>query len=172
MNFCLELGVRLGMFITASLCVHNLDKPISGGTWRTRALRRAVSRVTYFYLGWLMFETHQWQTDIKKTSDLTQRPLCERGRVRVKPVVNNGRGGGVGGVGGVLCIFFSLGEFQLINLDFSPCVFCLWLHILNACLKEAKVDSVLPYAVNNRSWVEALADHFCLLLFFLCSLLF
>lgn len=82
----------------------------------------------------------------------------------MKPAVNNGRGGG-GGVGGVLCIFF-LGEFQLINLGFSPCVFGLWLHILNACLKEAKVDSVLPYAVNNLSWMGALADHFCLLPFF------
>lgn len=67
-----------------------------------------------------MFETHQWQTDIKKTSDLTQRPLCERGRVKVKPL-NDGGGGGGGGWGGGFFAFF--GEFQLINLDFSPCVF-------------------------------------------------
>lgn len=82
-----------------------------------------------------------------------QCTLCERGRVRVK-LVNNGRGGGGGGV---FCAFFL--EFQLINLDFSPCVFCLWPNILNACVKEVKVDSVLPYAVNNLSWKGALADH-------------
>lgn len=55
-----------------------------------------------------MFETHQWQTDIKKTSDLTQRPLCERGRVKVKPLNDGGGGGGGGGWGeggGFLCIF-------------------------------------------------------------------